>query len=178
MVGALLLSGCAASAPGAPPAASAERESCERERADLERRLAAAEQRIEELETAPPASVAPEAVPDETGTIRLKLERAAFDALFQDQQQLMRSGRAVPVTENGRMTGIRLFGIRAGSPLAELGYQNGDIVRRLNDHELVSMEKALEAYDSARRARELRVDMIRRGKPLRVVIEITEPSDA
>lgn len=174
----LLLAGCGASQPAAAPppsSSSAEFESCQRERAELERRLAEAERRIDELETPPvPDGERPEPVTDDSGAIRIRLTRAEFDAIFQDQKQLTRSARAVPVTRDGRMTGIRLFGIRAGSELARLGFQNGDIVHRVNGFELSSVETTLEAYSAVRNASELRIDLTRRGRPQQLILEIVE----
>jgi type II secretory pathway component PulC len=180
---AIMAAGVLASCGGrqeTPPPAHAEIETCRRERAALELRLAATEQRVEELEreAAPNVAVAPEPEPtaSDVETTRVQFPRDKFDALFQDQKQLMRSARIVPVSENGRVIGLRLFGVRAGEAVSQLGFENGDIVQRVNDRDLSSPEEALEAYGAVRKASELRIDMIRRGRPMRLVIEVVDPA--
>jgi type II secretory pathway component PulC len=171
------LGGCGAPAPGAAPAAHGEVESCQRERQALEQRLAAAEQRIEELESES-AAVTPVSADADGGTaeeIRIQFPRDKFDALFSDQAALMKSARAVPASRDGQVTGIRLFGMRPGTALTQLGFQNGDELRSVNGYELTSPEKTLEAYAAVRKASELRIEMIRRGRPLRLVLEIVDP---
>jgi general secretion pathway protein C len=53
-----------------------------------------------------------------------------------------------------------------------LGLRNGDVVRRLAGYELVSPDKALEAYASLRGAKSIPVELLRAGKPLTLIYEI------
>jgi general secretion pathway protein C len=64
---------------------------------------------------------------------------------------------------NGRNEGVRLSGIRDGSPLSRLGLRNGDVLRAINGRELTTGEAALEAYASLRNAAELRISLARGG---------------
>jgi general secretion pathway protein C len=165
--------------PGAPPAAHAEVEACRSERAALERRLAAAEERIDELEreSVPPVAAPAAPAPSDAETVRIQFPKEKFDSLFQDPKRLMQSARIVPVAErDGRVSGLRIFGVRPGAELDQLGFRNGDIVQRVNELEVTTPENALEAYRVVRNAKELRIDMVRQGRPLRLVLEIVDPA--
>jgi type II secretory pathway component PulC len=177
ILAAVSLASCGAP-PGAPPPAHAEVETCQRERAALEQRLAAAEQRVEELEreATPPAPIATEPVPSDGETVRIRLPRDKFDALYRDHSQLMQSARILPAQENGRLIGIRILNVRPDESLARHGFQNGDIVQRVNDHELDSPAHFLEAIVAVRSVSELRIDMIRAGRRVRLVVEIVDPA--
>ena len=48
------------------------------------------------------------------------------DKILENQAELMRQARIVPEQENGKVTGIRLFGVRADTLLGTLGMENGD----------------------------------------------------
>lgn len=173
---AALLAGCGTPAAGVPPS-HAELETCRRERAALERRLTSAEARIDELEreTDPPEPTTPDPPPDDAETVRIQFPKDKFDSLFQDPKRLMQSGRIVPVQNDGHVTGLRIFGVRPGSPLDQLGFRNGDVVRRVNELDVTSPDKALEAYQAVRQATELRIEMLRQGRPFRLVLEVVEP---
>jgi hypothetical protein len=177
----LALTGCGAPAQESRAPSRAELDACLRAQQTLERRLAAAEGRIQELEEE--RDLSPSVVPidppdNELGRaeeIRLQFPRVAFETLFHDQAALMKSARVVPALHDGRVTGLRLLAMRAGSPLAQLGFENGDEVRSVNGLELTTPDKALEAYAAVRSAPELRVELMRRGRPLRLILEILEP---
>lgn len=55
---------------------------------------------------------------------------------------LFRSARVVPAFRNGERTGLKLFAIRPGSVLANMGFKNGDELRSINGEALTSPEDA------------------------------------
>ena len=67
----------------------------------------------------------------------------------ENQAELMRSARIVPEQENGKVVGIRLFGIRPETLLGTLGLENGDRLQTINGFDMASPEKALEAMRRA-----------------------------
>ena len=81
----------------------------------------------------------------------------------------MRSARIVPEQKDGKVVGVRLFGIRPKTMLGVLGMKNGDRLEQINGFDMGSPEKALEAYARLRTASSLKVKVTRRGKP--VVLE-------
>lgn len=65
----------------------------------------------------------------------------------------------------GEPVGFKLFSIRPESIYAELGLQNGDLIQSINDFELSTPDRALEAYSRLRSARIFAVRLIRDGQP-------------
>jgi general secretion pathway protein C len=92
------------------------------------------------------------------------VDRQVVDKILENQAELMRSARIVPEQENGKVVGIRLFGIRPDTLLGTLGLENGDRLQTINGFDMASPEKALEAYARLRTADHLTVQVNRRGQ--------------
>jgi general secretion pathway protein C len=91
------------------------------------------------------------------------VDRAVVDKILENQADLMRTARIVPEQKDGKIVGIRLFGIRPDTLLGTLGLQNGDRLESINGFNMASPEKALEAYARLRTAANLNVKVNRRG---------------
>jgi general secretion pathway protein C len=96
------------------------------------------------------------------------IDRGVVDKILENQADLMRQARIVPVQENGRVVGIRLSGIRPDALLGVLGMQDGDQLRTINGFEMASPEKALEAYARLRTADKLTIQLNRGGKTINI----------
>jgi general secretion pathway protein C len=94
---------------------------------------------------------------------KYSVRRSLIDKLLQNQGELMRSARVVPHEENGRVVGVKLYGIRKSSLFGKLGLQNGDMLRTINGFDMGSPDSALEAYAKLRSASNLSVSLQRRG---------------
>ena len=94
------------------------------------------------------------------------VDRAVVDKILENQAELMRSARIVPEQQDGKVVGIRMFGVRPDTLLGVLGFQNGDRLETINGFNMSSPEKALEAYARLRTAKGLNVKINRRGKPM------------
>jgi len=92
------------------------------------------------------------------------VDRAVVDRILENQAELMRRARIVPEQKDGKVVGIRLFGIRPDTLLGTLGFQNGDRLESINGFNVASPEKALEAYARVRTANNLNVKINRRGQ--------------
>lgn len=92
------------------------------------------------------------------------IDRGVVDKILENQADLMRQARIVPEQENGRVVGIRLFGVRPDTLLGVLGMENGDRLQTINGFDMSSPEKALEAYARLRTADKLTVQVNRRGQ--------------
>ena len=135
----------------------------------------------EEAVEAPPPAPAGNARaldPDIASKIRkiseteFEVDRSAVDKILDNQADLMRSARIVPETKDGQTIGVRLFGIRPDTLLGQLGLVNGDRLETINDFNMASPEKALEAYARLRTANSLKVQVNRRGKPTTIELKI------
>jgi general secretion pathway protein C len=96
------------------------------------------------------------------------IDRGVVDKILENQADLMRQARIVPEQENGRMVGIRMFGIRSDTLLGVLGMENGDRLQTINGFDMSSPEKALEAYARLRTADKLTVSLNRRGQNMNI----------
>jgi general secretion pathway protein C len=94
------------------------------------------------------------------------VDRQVVDNILENQADLMKSARIVPEKKDGKVVGIRLFGIRPDTLLGKLGMQNGDRLESINGFDMASPEKALEAYARLRTAEGLNVKITRRGTPM------------
>ncbi|HEX7665990.1 MAG TPA: type II secretion system protein GspC [Polyangiaceae bacterium] len=91
------------------------------------------------------------------------IDRAIVDKILENQAELMKQARIVPEQENGKLVGIRLFGVRSDTLLGTLGMENGDRLQTINGFDMTSPEKALEAYARLRTADHLTVQVNRKG---------------
>ncbi len=94
------------------------------------------------------------------------IDRTVVDKILENQADLMRSARIVPEQENGKIVGIRLFGVKQDTLLGMLGMENGDRLQTINGFDMTSPEKALEAYARLRTADHLTVQVGRKGNAL------------
>jgi general secretion pathway protein C len=101
-----------------------------------------------------------------TGPTEFNVDRSVVDRILENQAELMRQARIVPEQENGKVVGIRLFGVRPDTLLGVLGMENGDRLEKINGFEMASPEKALEAYARLRTADKLTIQINRRGQPM------------
>jgi general secretion pathway protein C len=92
------------------------------------------------------------------------IDRGVVDKILENQADLMRQARIVPEQENGKIVGIRMFGVRSETLLGHLGMENGDRLQTINGFDMASPEKALEAYARLRTADKLTVSINRRGQ--------------
>jgi general secretion pathway protein C len=79
------------------------------------------------------------------GEHRFEVPRTLLEAWMGDLGRL-RSMRIVPEIRDGQATGFRLYSIGPDSPLARLGFRNGDVVRAINGLDITTPEQALQAY--------------------------------
>ena len=127
----------------------------------------------------PPPSGGPSPVPADIASkiqkisdTEFNIDRSVVDKILENQAELMKSARIVPETKDGKVVGIRLFGIRPDTLLGTLGLQNGDRLETINGFNMGSPEKALEAYARLRTASQLDVSVNRRGAPVAIGFHI------
>jgi len=106
------------------------------------------------------------------GANEYNIDRGVVDKILENQAELMRQARIVPEQENGKVVGIRLFGVRPDTLLGTLGMENGDRLEKINGFDMASPEKALEAYARLRTADHLTVSVNRRGQPMNLDFNI------
>jgi general secretion pathway protein C len=93
------------------------------------------------------------------------IDRGVVEKILENQPELM-GARIVPEQENGRVVGIRMFGVRPDTLLGTLGMQNGDRLETINGFDMASPEETLEAYARLRTADKLTVSLYRAGQKI------------
>jgi general secretion pathway protein C len=119
---------------------------------------------------------APTPAIQQVGVYRYRIARHAFLDLQSARVpgRLTEGGRIVPAVRDGSSIGFRLYGVQAGRLFALLGLRNGDLIKRVNDLDITSPERALGAYQELRRAARVWIDLERRGAPRRLVYDIVD----
>jgi general secretion pathway protein C len=97
-----------------------------------------------------------------------RIQRGLVDKVLANQGSLMKSARVIPHEENGRVIGVKLYGIRRNSLLGRLGVRNGDMLRTINGFDMTSPDTALEAYSRLRSADKLTLAVKRQNKEMTI----------
>jgi general secretion pathway protein C len=113
----------------------------------------------------PPAGGAPPGVA-QLGPGEFRVDRGLVERVLENPVELMRQVRIEPELDRGRVVGIRLRGVRAGTLLAAIGIHEGDRLERVNGFDITSPEKALEALARLRTAEHLTLSITRDGRPM------------
>ncbi len=92
------------------------------------------------------------------------ISRRAIDRALAGPETLARRTRILPEVRDGRTVGVRVFGIRQGDVLSSLGFANGDVILRVNELEIASPDRCLEAYARLRATDRLTVTYERGGR--------------
>lgn len=103
---------------------------------------------------------------------RFNIQRGLVDKVLANQGSLMRTARVIPHEENGRVVGVKLYGIRRSSLLGRLGIRNGDMLRTINGFDMTSPDSALEAYSSLRSADKLTLAVKRQNNEMTIEYNI------
>jgi general secretion pathway protein C len=124
--------------------------------------------------SAPPAPVAAADAPAEgpelgKGIVKLsdnqyKIPQGDIDEVMANMNAVATQARIVPAFENGKSNGFKLFSIKPGSVFGKIGIQNGDVISKINGYDMTSPDKALEVYAKLKDAKEINVELKRRGQ--------------
>lgn len=124
------------------------------------------------LEAPPPA---PEKKPveppsPESDVIRMEFNRAEIERRLEDELPLiMQEARFVPNMVNGRVSGFRITGLPTKSIISQIGIRRNDIVKKINDVELDSVEGMLDLYMKFKDESRFEVTIERSGKTIRIL---------
>jgi hypothetical protein len=93
-----------------------------------------------------------------------EVDNAIVDKVLESQAALMRVTRMVPLPQGRARPGILPFCVTPRTLLGALAFEDGDRILKVNDLDIASPEKALDAYGRLRSAGHLRVQVNRRGR--------------
>jgi type II secretion system protein C len=123
------------------------------------------------VEVPPPA---PEDMPVESrrpssNIIRMEFNRDEMEKRLEEELPLiMKDARFVPNMVEGRVIGFRITRLPSKSILSEVGIRRNDVVMKINDVELNSVEGMLDLYMKFKNENRFEVTIERRGKILRI----------
>jgi hypothetical protein len=100
------------------------------------------------------------------------LTRHGLEVLLEHSQELFEHARLVPEQSGGKVVGIRIFGVREDDTLGRLGLKNGDRVEKLAGQPVNDPQKALEAYVKVTKSNRVVLEMVRQGKPVKIVYRV------
>lgn len=103
---------------------------------------------------------------------KFNIQRSLVDKALAKQGSLMKAARVIPHEENGRVVGVKLYGIRRTSLLGRLGVRNGDMLRTINGFDMASPDTALEAYSVLRTASKLTLAVKRQNNEMTIEYNI------
>ncbi len=106
------------------------------------------------------------------GENTFSLDEATVTELTGNINQFMTQVRIIPYFEENKSAGYRLAALRPGSAFAQLGFQGGDIIQRVNDVELTTPEKMYTIFQNLKDEKHVTVDILRQGKKSTLTYEI------
>ena len=77
-----------------------------------------------------------------------------------------------PLKENGKIKGFKVTRIKAGSKMAELGLQKGDVIIRANNVKLSSYRDAIKLYNSINTIDTISLVVLRNNQEKEIIYEI------
>jgi hypothetical protein len=101
-----------------------------------------------------------------------EIATAVVESGLLDPMTATRSVRVVPALSDGKLDGLKLFGIGPSSLYAKLGFANGDRVVAINQQRPSSASDWLDLRSKLRDARRFEVELVRSGKPRTLVFTI------
>lgn len=92
------------------------------------------------------------------------IDRGLVESLVENSSSLMNQARVLPYERDGQIQGFKLYGIRRNSLLGKLGLRNGDIVNSIGGIDMVSPDRALQAFTTLRNSSHISLTFTRRGQ--------------
>ena len=80
--------------------------------------------------------------------------------------------RILPRTENGKLTGLRMLGVKEQSLAGALGLRNGDVMAAINNTPITSVQTLLDVYANIDSLNVVEIAGERAGKPLDLTLRL------
>lgn len=94
---------------------------------------------------------------------RFIVDQREVTGSLENMNQLLTQARVVPVIDNGKTTGFRIFEIVPSSLYQKIGLVNGDVIQRINGVEIDDPNKFFQTYQSLKDEKSISVDIVRNG---------------
>ena len=100
-----------------------------------------------------------------------KVPVEVLKAVLENVAMLAAEVSIAPTAKDGRPEGFQLFEIREGGLAPAVGFQQGDVIRKVNDMPFTSTEQVVQVYDKLTGATRIVFDVAREGKDVTIVVE-------
>lgn len=99
---------------------------------------------------------------------QFSLSRAEVDKQLSNLSAILQDAKAVPYTPPGssELQGFKLVAIKSGSIYETLGLKRGDVLQGVNGEDLTSPQQGMELYQELKDASNIKLKVLRGGKPL------------
>ncbi len=122
---------------------------------------------------APPPPLRESAPADDFSAPARAMDRREVERrLGQEIPRILAETTAVPVMENGRVTGLALTRIPEGSLLTEAGLRPGDVLTQINDTVIDGLPSLIGLWPRLQGARDLRAVVVRNGVPISISVSL------
>jgi type II secretion system protein C len=125
--------------------------------------------------TAPPAEPARPKVAaksDDPSAPRSMERREVERRLGEEVPRILAETTVVPVTEDGRVTGLTLTRVPEGTLLTEAGLQAGDVLTRINDTVVDGLPTLISLWPRLQGASQLQAVVLRNGQPVSLTVTL------
>ena len=123
-------------------------------------------------EVSPPEpEIEPEEAEEAEGrVIRLEFDRAEMEKRIEEEMPLiMQEARFVPNIESGTVSGFRIINLPSQSVISRVGIRKNDIIKKINNVELNSVEGLFDLYMRFKDESRFEVTIERNGRTFRIL---------
>ncbi|MFH0796807.1 MAG: PDZ domain-containing protein [Candidatus Omnitrophota bacterium] len=96
---------------------------------------------------------------------------AARQSVNQNYEEIKKL-RIAPVVTEGKVTGYRVKNIEPNSLASRYGFQNGDVVTKVNGSPLESLSRLSNIYRSMEPGKPVSVEVVRAGQPITLLFQV------
>jgi len=109
--------------------------------------------------------------------LSIEVSQYEVEAALNNIERTIRQARTLPsLTDENKIQGFRIIEIESSSLYEEIGLRNDDILRRINDEWMVTLDNAMDLFDSLQIAlntgEPISIDLLRDGRGVRLDILI------
>lgn len=122
--------------------------------------------RVATAATAPLLPAADDAPPPPRALPRVDVEKR----LAAEMQRILAETAVAPVSEDGRVVGLRLIRLAQGTLLTEVGLRTGDVLTSINGLPTDSLPALMALWPQLQGASDLRASVLRDGRPVSLAL--------
>ncbi|MCY4320927.1 MAG: hypothetical protein OXC37_00760 [Bdellovibrionaceae bacterium] len=105
---------------------------------------------------------------------RFEMKRSDLNENLENLPEILSQARVVPHTENGELLGFRFAKIDKGSIYEDLGFEKGDIIKKVAGEFVTTPEQALELFERLKGGSGFKMLVEREGKELELEYNVNE----